>query len=166
MKRIRYISAIFVIWILLFNKCEVHAQYDLTIHNMPMIPQYTYTNPAFMPSCKLHFGFPALSSLYIDVANTGFKYNHLIKRRLSDDSLYIDTTAFFKKLNNVNYLALHLNEELFSCGFKVKDKYYFSFNITEKVMARFTYPKDLLELAWHGNGSANKPQCSPTAPTQ
>lgn len=126
------------------------GQNDNTIHLLPIIPQSMYTNPAFKPKAKFYIGFPALSSVYFGVAHTGFAYRHLIKRR-DDDSLEIRMDDVINKLAKTNFLAVNLNEELLAFGFKAK-KNYFSLSLTEKVSFRFGYPKDLISLAWKGNG--------------
>lgn len=128
-----------------------YSQQDLTIHLMPIIPQSNYTNPAFKPVPKWYFGFPALSSFYIGVGHSGFVYKDLIHRR-SDDSLEITMDKVLDKLGKTNYLSVNLMEELLSFGFKVK-KNYFSFSATEKISFRFSYPRDLISLAWKGNGN-------------
>jgi hypothetical protein len=126
------------------------SQMDNTIHLLPIIPQSVYTNPAFKPKAKFFMGCPALSSLYIGIAHTGFNYHDLINRR-SDDSLEITMDNVISKLANTNFLSVNLNEELFAMGFKAR-KSYITFSVTEKASFRFGYPKDLIALAWKGNG--------------
>jgi hypothetical protein len=128
------------------------AQMDNTIHLLPIIPQSSYTNPAFKPKAKFYIGFPVLSSVYMGLAHSGFAYRDLISRDpVNSDSLDLTMDNVMKKLAENNYLSMNLNEELLAFGFKVK-KSYFSFSCTEKASFRFGYPKDLIGLGWKGNG--------------
>lgn len=148
----------------IFNKCIVaflilsgyaqmaFAQMDNTIHLLPVIPQASYTNPAFKPKAKFYIGFPALSSIYLGVAHSGFAYRDMIKRNpANNDSLDLTLDNVIKKLAKNNYLSLNANEELLAFGFRAK-KSYFSFSVTEKASFRFGYPRDLISLGWKGNG--------------
>lgn len=126
------------------------AQQDNIIHLMPIIPQANYTNPAFKPTPTWYFGFPALSSLYLGIGHTGFAYRDLIKKR-SDDSLELRMDNMVDKLGKRNYVSLNVMEELLAFGFRYK-KNYFNFSLTDKASFRFAYPRDLISLAWKGNG--------------
>ena len=129
------------------------AQQDLTLYNMEVIPQRMYANPAFIPTySKINIGLPGISSEYLNLSNSGFKYSDLIKHR-SDDSLYVDYGNMLNKLAKNNYLSVSYHPDLLSFGFIVKEKNYFSFNITEKVDLRFRYPKNFMEFIWKGNGA-------------
>jgi outer membrane protein OmpA-like peptidoglycan-associated protein len=132
----------------LFNNAT--AQQNLTLYNMEMVPQRLYANPAFIPSNKIYIGLPILSSEYINFSNSGFKYSDLIRHR--GDSLYVDYNNMLSKLSKNNYISAAIQPDLLSFGFKIKEKNYFSFNITEKVNFRFRYPKNFMELIWKGNG--------------
>lgn len=129
---------------------RVTAQQNLTLYNMEMIPQRMYTNPAFAHSNKVYIGLPVLSSMYINVSNSGFKYSDLIKH--SGDSLYVDYDNMLGKLAENNYFSVAVQPDLLSFGFRIKEKNYFSFNATEKVQFRFRYPKNFMEFIWKGNG--------------
>ncbi|MDD3877673.1 MAG: DUF5723 family protein [Bacteroidales bacterium] len=127
----------------------VSAQNDVSIHLLQSVPQSIYTNPSFNPEAKIYVGIPVLSSIYFGISHSGFAYNDIIKRQ-PDDSLYLDVDNMLSKLKKNNYLSAQYNWEILSFGFKV-GKNYFSFNATEKISTRFTYPEDLLKLAWKGN---------------
>ena len=119
---------------------------------MEVVPQRMYANPAFFPSySKINIGLPIISSDYFNVSNSGFKYSDLIKHRSQDDSLVVDYNNMLSKLKKNNYLTLATQIDLLSFGFAVK-KNYFSFNMTEKVDLRFSYPKSFMEFIDKGNG--------------
>lgn len=146
---------IFLLFLLagLSSNCTLSAQQDLTMYNMEVVPQRMYVNPAFLPTfSKINIGLPGLSSQYINFSNSGFKYSDLIKHR-ADDSLYVDYGNMLKKLAKNNYLSIAAQPDILSFGFIVKQKNYFSCNITEKVNLRFRYPKNFMEFIWKGNGA-------------
>jgi hypothetical protein len=128
------------------------AQQDFTLYNMNVVPQRTYLNPAFKPATgKIVIGLPVLSSEYLNISNSGFKYSDVIRHR-SDDSLYVDFDNLLNKLATNNYLSVAYRPDIFSFGIKV-EKTYISFNVTEKVDFRFRYPKNFMEFVWKGNGA-------------
>jgi hypothetical protein len=136
----------------LFFFNQLKAQQDFTLYNMSVVPQRTYLNPAFKPSTgKIIIGLPMLSSEYLNVSNSGFKYSDIIKHR-SDDSLYVDFDNMLSKLAQNNYLSVTYHPDIFSFGIML-DKNYISFNVTEKVDVRFRYPKNFMEFVWKGNGA-------------
>lgn len=129
------------------------AQQDLTLYNLEVVPQRMYANPALIPTySKVNIGIPGISSLYTNVSNNGFKYSDLVKHR-ADDSLYVDYGNMLRKLAKNNYLSVAFQPDILSFGFIIKEKNYFSVNITEKVNIRFRYPKNFMEFIWKGNGA-------------
>ena len=126
------------------------GQQNFTLYNMEMVPQRMYMNPALVHANKFYIGLPVLSSTYINVSNSGFKYSDLVKH--NGDSLYVDFDNMLGKLSDNNYLSTAINIDLLSFGFRVK-KNYFSFNATEKINFRFRYPKNFMEFVWKGNGA-------------
>ena len=145
----RIYKAIAVVFTTFLFTVPTFAQQDLSIHLLPIIPQSNYTHPSFMPTAKVHVGFPGISSLSLGMAHSGFAYKDLFTLR-SDDSLQLTVDNVIDKLSNKNYLSAQAIEELLSFGFRVKENY-FSFSATEKISLRFSYPKDLIDLAWNGN---------------
>ena len=128
------------------------AQNDMTIHSMQIIPQSYYNNPALIPTCKIHVGLPMLSSFYINAGHTGFNPKSVLSNNVYD-SVEINMEGIMNSLAKNNYVFFDLNEEILSFGFKFKEKHYFNFSLTEKAFFRFSYPKDLIEFAYYGNGA-------------
>src|SRR4051812_15377540 len=125
---------------------------NFTSYNMNVIPQRTYSNPAFIPKAsKMYVGLPLLSSEQLSIRNSGFKYSDVIKHG-DDDSLHLDFDNMISKLSTNNYLSINYNPDILSFGI-VANKNFFSFNITEKIDIRFRYPKAFMEFLWKGNGA-------------
>lgn len=125
------------------------SQNDLSIYHLQSIPQSNYSNPALMPECKVHVGFPTFSSLYFGFGNGGFNINDAFYIR-PDDSVGINLDNVVNKLGKRNYLSVKTQFEFLSFGFKLKQNY-FSFSANEKFSFRFGYPRDFMSLLWRGN---------------
>ncbi len=130
----------------------LNAQNDMIIQSMNIIPQSYYTNPAFIPQCKIHTGIPGLTSLYLAGGHNGFNTKNVLDINVLD-SVVIDMESMLGSLKKNNYLFMDLNEELLSFGIRVKDKHYFNLSVTERMFFRLSYPKDLFEFAFYGNGA-------------
>lgn len=135
-----------------FTSQNLLAQDDMIIQNLNIVPQSYYSNPAYIPQCKIHVGFPGLSSLYVDGGHTGFNAKNVISVNVLD-SVEVDMESLVNHLKKNNYVFADVNEEILSFGFKFKEKHYFNFALTEHVSFRFSYPKDLIEFAFYGNGA-------------
>jgi hypothetical protein len=145
MKKI-FLFIIFSIFIV-----EIYCQYDFTTNDIPAIPQSTYLNPALMPTCRVYVSLPGLSSTTIQVGHTGFNPYQVLESR--NDTTFINFNSIVNNLAKNNLVYFNLSEELLSFSFKIKNKHYFSFNVTEKINLNFYYPKSLMEFAYKGNGA-------------
>jgi len=131
---------------------KLNAQNDMIIQGMRIIPQSYYSNPAFIPQCRWHIGMPGLSSFYMGGGHNGFNAKNVISVNALD-SVELDIESMIGSLKKHNYVSLEMNEELLTFGFKIKDKHYINFAATERAFARISYPKDLMEFAFYGNGA-------------
>ena len=138
------------LFILLMISANGFAQTDLTLYNMNWTPQSMYQNPALTPPTKINIGLPLISSIYGQVSNTGFAYKDLVQLN-AQDSLVLTPENMLGKLGPRNYLTSNVSVDYLSFGIQTGIGY-FGFNATERVSTRFTYPEDLLGLAWFGNG--------------
>ena len=129
----------------------MQAQQDLTLYNMPAIQQSMYANPSQMPQSKINIGLPVLSSIYLNLGNSGFKATDLIKSG-PGDSNHLDVNNMLSKLGTNNNLNISAQIDLFSFGLRL-GKNYFSFSVIEKADVYFTYPKNFLQWVWEGNGA-------------
>ena len=151
MKKIHLIAGI-VIWIFLVNISSVSAQESMTIQFMKGIPQSGLQNPALHnDSSKVVIGFPGLSGVYFDF-NSDFAINDLIHKGTGSlaDSLVLDIEGFHHSLKETNAFQQNLSVPLFFLGIRNKQSF-FSFGITEKEMARFTFAKSLITFLKDGN---------------
>jgi hypothetical protein len=127
------------------------AQQSLTLYNMEGVNQATQVNPSMIPGNKMYIGIPVLSSTNFLFTNSGFTWRDLQKVR-ADDSIQLDIENAISKLASKNFISLSFRMNLVETGFKVK-KNYFTFNVAEKLNFNLTFPKELFELLFRGNGA-------------
>lgn len=127
------------------------AQKNQTLYALDNTPQAHYLNPAFKPKSKLFISFLILPIQSVGVSNSGFNLNDMLSKRAQDDSLQLDPEKAIKKMQKLNYLTLESYNELFSFGIR-KEKSYFSFSVTNRLISNVIYSKDLFQLAAEGNG--------------
>lgn len=127
------------------------AQKNFTLYNMKTTPQGFYANPSFMPKAKLYLSLP-VGMVNFGISNSGFSFNDALSKR-ADDSLAFNAPQLISSLAKMNYLTAESQIELFGLGIKVKDSY-LSFSMSNRFQMNFKYPKDLMQLAFEGNGKS------------
>ncbi|MCB9232262.1 MAG: OmpA family protein [Bacteroidia bacterium] len=125
------------------------SQSDLTIYNMQAIPQSRYMNPALTPNSNGYLGLPVISSIYFNTINDGFRYKNMFQR--VNDTLQWAPSNMLGHMAEKNYIHTHVNTDLLSFGFRVAEKHYLHFNVTQKTDFRLGLPKQFLTLLWEGN---------------
>ncbi|MFO7656743.1 MAG: DUF5723 family protein, partial [Bacteroidales bacterium] len=136
---------------ILLSLCfPVMGQQSHTLYFLHNVPQSNLLNPAVQNECKLFIGLPLISSLHINLANSGFTYNQLLEHKAPGE-YSLDASTLYDKLGKKNYLSAELDACLFSFGIKIKTKYYFTFNIRERNDMNLYYTKDLFSLVYKGN---------------
>jgi hypothetical protein len=138
---VRYI---FFISLVFLPVCHLLAQSEHTLGFMENVYQSTYSNPTAIPDTKVNIGLPGISSVYGGVTNSGFSFKNVYNK----DVYNIDNGI--KNLRKKNYVYGGVSADLLHVQVKVKNGF-FSFQIVEKANIRFSYPKDLISLAWQGN---------------
>jgi len=129
------------------------AQESTTLYFMKGLPQSDLQNPALHnDSSRVVVGLPGLSGIYFD-ANSGFAVNDLIHQGtgLKSDSLVYDFDSFHDALKSTNSIQQNVSVPLLYIGFWNK-KSFFSFGITEKETAQFTFDKSIVTFIKDGNG--------------
>lgn len=128
---------------------SLYAQRNFTLYGMDNTNQANYLNPGFQQKNRFYFSFIGMQN--ISLVHTGFKYNDLLQTSSTTDSLYISPASALEKMGKKNFLNIESYNEIFGLGIKVKENY-FSLNVSNRLEARFTYPKDLFRFAIEGNG--------------
>jgi hypothetical protein len=146
MKRIIILS-LFIIG--LANDSKLIAQQNITFYNMTSVDQSNRLNPARMPDNKLNIGLPIISNTFINLSNSGFAMNEVIKA--DGDSFNVDLNSFLGSIKEKNYLIFGLETDILSVGKRIGENNYFSFNATLKTNINFRYDKAPFEVLINGN---------------
>ncbi|NQY66950.1 MAG: OmpA family protein [Flavobacteriales bacterium] len=129
---------------------QLWAQPNLTMYNMNSVPHSLKINPALTPDNKGFFSL-ALGSINTYAANTGFTGNQIFQQR-TDGTTFIDINDILDNvLGKMNYTDLYTAYEPFSLGFRAK-KMYFSTSFGLKAFGRLSFPRDIVDFLWSGNG--------------
>ena len=123
-----------------------NAQTELTLPFVESIHQSSYVNAAAIPDHKVSIGLPGLSSVSLDLTNTGFTYNDVV----NDETKKYDPYKALNAMSKENYMNVGSKIDLFSLRLKVRS-FYFTVNVTENNNFKFSYPKDLFTLMLKGN---------------
>lgn len=159
MRTIKILSLLIAFW---SASAMLFAQQNQTLYFMHRVPQSNLLNPAIQNECKLYLSGMALPivgqvlpPLHFNYNNNGFALNQLIRpgTGAQADSLVFDIPYVLEKLRKVNYTSIETDINWLSAGYKWK-KWYFTFNLTEKLDIQASFPKDLLVLGWEGNGKS------------
>ncbi|TAL78316.1 MAG: hypothetical protein EPN88_02215, partial [Bacteroidetes bacterium] len=142
------------LFILSFNT-NLAAQ-DNTLYQMPVIPQANQLNPALMYGCQVYVELPVISSVKLNIRNTGFGFHDIIRTGTGAQSgtYYLDLSNLDKKLRRINYFRTDLDIDLLGFGFALKD-WYITFGIANHTELRLAYPHDIASLKdgnWQVNG--------------
>ncbi|MBD79238.1 MAG: hypothetical protein CL840_09985 [Crocinitomicaceae bacterium] len=124
------------------------AQQDLTLYELRSVPQASQLNASRTPLSKGYVLLPALSGFYATLYNEGFNYSDMVTD--DGDSLRVDMAKGISRMKKLNDLGTDIRTVLLGFGFRTGATY-ITFNVEQKISARFTYPKTLFEFAWYGN---------------
>ena len=136
--------------VLLSGLVKIHGQQSHTLYFLHHVPQANILNPAVQNECKVFIGLPVISSLHVNLANSGFTMNQLLNTQAPGE-YSIDVSKINKKLGKRNYFSSEVYFDLLNVGIKIKGKYYFTFAIRERNDLNLFYTKNLFSLAYKGN---------------
>jgi hypothetical protein len=141
------VSLIFIYLIMIFYNSELHAQ-DNTLYLMPDIPQANQLNPALFKLCRVYVELPVISSVKVNIRNTGFGYHDVMQRGTGTQSntFLVDMTSIARKLKRINYSQIETDIDLLGFGFGYKECY-FTFGISNHSDLLLSYPHDVVLLS-------------------
>ena len=139
MKKSLIVVSIFLVTTNLF------AQREVTLFMMENVYQSSYVNPAVIPQSTLSIGLPVISSLYAGQA-LSFSGRDVI------DGSVISPNKLINSTNKGVWSTTFINTDLLSLRVKVKNTY-LSFSARARAFQKLMIDKDILDLAWNGNGS-------------
>ncbi|MFK8045654.1 MAG: DUF5723 family protein [Crocinitomicaceae bacterium] len=128
------------------------SQSNFSLYQLNNSAQAQYLNPAFRSSAKIGVSIAPFSNLFnLQVLHTGFTLDDALATRPDSDSLDLTPAKLMESLNDVNYLDFNLRNEILAVTVTTK-KTTINFTVNSVVNTGFSYPKDLLRLAFYGNG--------------
>ncbi|MCI4668236.1 MAG: DUF5723 family protein [Bacteroidia bacterium] len=127
-----------------------NAQDEMSLFFSPRSIQQSFVQPAYYPDARVHFALPQFN---IQAEHTGFRPSDLLQPIAETDSFMIDPSNALQRMSDYPFVDIRGSVEPFLLSFRVA-KLQITTSARARFQTRFTYPKDLLALAWEGN--ANK----------
>ena len=120
---------------------------DNTMYLMPDIPQANQLNPAYFKLCRIYVELPVISSVKLNIHNTGFGFHDAISRGTGDQAnvFLLDLTKLDNTLRKINYTQLETDIDLLGFGFGYKN-WYFTFGVSNHSDILLYYPHDVMSL--------------------
>ena len=140
----------FLIILVLFP--EVSAQNN-TLYLIPSIPEANQLNPALKHPCKVYLEPPVISSIRLNIRNTGFGFHDAVHSG-TGGTWVADLDNLERKLSRMNYAMVNTDIDLLGAGFGIKE-WYFTFLVSNHTSTQISYPHDIVSLKdgnWDVNG--------------
>ncbi len=133
--------------LLLIIPAGITIAQDNTLYLMPGIPQANQLNPALFQKCRIYVELPVISSVKVNIRNSGFGYHDAIYTGTGaqSDNYNLNMSNLDKKLRTINYFQTTHDIDLLGFGFGFKD-WYFTFGIANHSDLLLSYPHDVISL--------------------
>ncbi len=140
--------------ILVWFSAGLKAQQSNVLYYMRGVPQSHLLNPATQPRCGFYLGLPGVSPLQVNAENSAFSLSDILWDNGDSTITFMhpegDKDQFLDNFGKANYVSADVSTSIASYGFRSEDMY-FSYDITQRVLTRFSYPGDLIRLVLEGN---------------
>jgi hypothetical protein len=83
--------------LILSGLIKIYGQQSHTLYFLHNVPQTNMLNPAVQNECKVFVGLPLISSLHINLANSGFTMNQLLDTQAPGEYA-VDASKIYDKL--------------------------------------------------------------------
>lgn len=124
-------SSAFPMLLLLVMSCLVTVAQN-TVYHMDYLPQKMQYNPAFIPKSGFFISLPGVGGMSAGAYNTGFTYNELDNFLDNIKVEGYNPNEFVESIGSTNRFLSELKVNMFSVGFKLKERGYFAFNFSFK----------------------------------
>ncbi len=137
------------------------AAQDNTMYLMPDIPQTNQLNPALFKLCRVYVELPVISSVRLNIHNTGFGYHDVIQQGtgVQSNTYFLNLSDLNRILKRMNFFQAETDINLLGFGFGYHD-WYFTFNISNHSDLLLSYPHDIALLSddhFQTSGTAMSP---------
>lgn len=124
----------------------------LTLYNMDYVPQSMRNNPSQMQQSNFHIAVsPLFTNVNVSFINNGFTVSDLFI--VEDGETKATPDRMLAVIDDNNFISSELNLDFLSFGFKVKEKNYFSFNVTERISFAFDFNRNFMTLLSKGTAA-------------
>lgn len=153
---------LFVGIVLVFLSGRISAQ-DNTLYLLHIIPQANQLNPAVISHCKTYVEMPVLSSVKLNIRNTGFGFHDAVHTGTGSlaGNYYLDLSNLDKKLKRMNYLRTDIDIDLLGFGFMIRD-WFITFGLANHTEIRGAYPDDVVSIK-DGNWNIAEEESNPVS---
>lgn len=117
---------------------------DNTLYLMPDIPQSNQLNPAYFKLCRIYVELPVISSVRLNIRNSGFGIHDVIRRGTGSqsDTYLFNVSDLDRRLKVINYAQAETDINILGFGFGLQE-WYFTFGISNHSDALLSYPHDV-----------------------
>lgn len=137
-------TTIYIILSICLGINGLFAQREVTLYMMENVYQASYVNPAVIPQSEVSIGLPGIASVHFGEA-LSFSAKNVMDGNVASPT---------KLINNSKkgvYSLTAADVDLLSARLKVKH-WYFNFSARARAYQNLMIDKDVLDLAWNGNG--------------
>lgn len=158
-KNIIYKWAIVVMALCATN--SIFSQQVNTLYFMKNIPERNAYNPSFQPIHSFYLDLPVMPNMRLDIGNNSIDFDDIIfsqKINGRDSTItFLHPEAnkddFYKSLRRTTRMNADFSFNLLGFGFRVKEKNYFTFGLSQKLSTGIYIPKDFFKILMYGTGS-------------
>jgi hypothetical protein len=131
-----------------------YSQFGNTYYHMFGVPQANQLNPAFQPGCNGYVGMPFIGPTRFEVESNSLTYDDIFERKGDQYITFMhpegNKQKFLNALKPVNLLRAEIGANILSFGWR-QEQFFFTFDLTERVIEGTSLPKDFAEFLVNGN---------------
>jgi hypothetical protein len=130
-----------------------YAQNNEVLYDFAGLPQTLMLNPGAEVTNKFYVGFPLLSQVSVQGGFTAFSYYDIF----AANNVNINTKIAnaIQNFGKTEFVEANQKLEALSGGFQLNETIYLSFGYYQEFNSLVKIPKDLVNLAYYGNGDIN-----------
>lgn len=134
--------------IMVFGLLTMHIHAQNSLYFMERMPQSLDYNPALAPDIGFYLHMPGLSMFQAEIYNSGFSFGDLdeFMDRLENENY--DPDSFVRKIGASNQTYAETKVNLLGFGFRLKEKGYLSFSLSQRTTARMNAPSNVVYLIY------------------
>lgn len=125
------------------------AQGELSPFFLPRSMQTMQLNPAATDGGTVSVALPSVSVL---ASHSGFGFGDLVQQTPGQDSTFLAVGTLLPQLGDRNRLQTEIRADLLNVAIGIR-KFRLLVGVNSRARMDLTYPKDLVRLAWNGNGA-------------